>query len=188
MSRILVRDVRLAFATIWHPEPFPNGKDPTPYYSASFILPPKHKQLPELNKLMADLANEEWKLKGPAILKAIKQTGKVFLRDGDIKPEYDGFPGNWFISARSKTKPNCFDHKRDTVTEEQGLLYSGCYVNVLLSCYSYTKGNNGLGAELKGIQYLRKGDAFGGGGPAAQPDEFDEIDAPDDGDDDDIMG
>lgn len=191
-SRILVRDVRLAFFTGWEPEAFPGGTDPTKYYSASFIMGRKHPQVPQINKLMEDLckAEDKWQKKGPLIvLKAIKATGKVFFRDGDTKPEYDGFPGNWFISARSKTRPNYFDHKRDNITEDMGLLYSGCYVNVLLSTYSYTKGNNGLGAEIKGIQYLRKGDAFGGGGPAAAPDEFDEIDAPEDdeGSDDDMM-
>jgi hypothetical protein len=192
MSRILVKDVRLAFAVLWHPEPFPGGKDPTPYYSGSFIMPPTHPQRRELNVLMDTLAAEEWKLRGPAVLKAMKATGKVFFRDGNTKPEYDGFPGNWFISARSKVKPNCFDHKRDNITEEMGILYSGCYVNVLLSTYAYTKGNNGLGAELKGVQFLRKGDAFGGGGPPAQADEFDEIDAPDeeaaDADADEMLG
>jgi len=178
-SRILVRDVRGAFLCLWHPEPFPGGKDPTPYYSGSFIMPPSHPQRGAINKLMESLANQEWKLKGPVILKAIKATGKVFFRDGNTKPEYDGFPGNWFISARSKVQPNCFDHARNKITEDMGIIYSGCYVNVLLSTYSYTKGNNGLGAELKGIQFLRKGDAFGGGGPPAAADEFDEIDAPD---------
>lgn len=188
MPRILVRDVRLAFAdTLWHAEPFPGGRDPTPYHNASFLLGPQHKQLPELNKMCEDLCKEEWKVKGPSVLKAIKLTGKIFLRDGDTKPEYDGFPGNWFISARSKTRPNYFDHKRDNITEDMGLLYSGCYVNVLLSTYSYTKGNNGLGAEIKGIQYLRKGDAFGGGGPPAAAEDFDEIDAPDDGDDEGLL-
>jgi len=60
------------------------------------------------------------------------------------------------------------------------LLYSGCYVNVNLEAYPYTKGNNGLGARVRGVQLLRKGEAFGGGGPPASDDEFDEIDTPED--------
>lgn len=195
-NRILVKDVRQSFMCYWKPEPFPNGNDPTPYYSGTYLLPLDHPQLVALNKIIDDLAKEKWpgtvknsqgivvpKWKG--ILAAIKAKGKCFLRDGDTKPEYDGFPGMMFISARSKIRPNYFDWQKMPISEDSGILYSGCYVNVSIECFAYTRGNNGIGARLRGVQFLRKGDAFGGGGPAAGEEEFDEIDAPpEDGEED----
>jgi hypothetical protein len=188
--RIMLRDVRQSFMCYWKPEPFPNSTDPTPYFSGTYLLPADHPQLPELKKICLELCVEKWgKTKGPAIYKAIQMTGKIFLRDGNAKPDYDGFPGNWFISARSKVMPSYFDGQKQPITEAQGVLYSGCYVNVSLEMFAYTKGNNGLGARQRGVQFLRKGDAFGGGGPPADESEFDEIDNPEEaGEVDPLMG
>jgi Enterobacter phage Enc34, ssDNA-binding protein len=193
--RFKLLDVRQSFMCYWTPEPFPTGNDPTPYFSGTYLLTPDSKlqyysddnkllpkklpALAELEKIGTVLTTDKWAKKGPAILKAIKMTGKIFYRDGDTKPDYEGFPGTFFVSSRSKIRPNYFDQQKQEITEAQGLLYSGCYVNVTLEAYAYTKGNNGLGARLRGVQLLRKGEAFGGGGPPAGDDEFDEIDNPD---------
>lgn len=193
--RFKLLDVRQSFMCYWTPEPFPDSSDPTPYFSGTYLLTPESKlqyyddkgkvlpkklpAKPELDKICLALANEKWGKKGPAILKAIQMTGKIFMRDGDTKPDYEGFPGTFFISARSKVRPTYFDQQKNEITESQGLLFSGCYVNVNLEAYPYTKGNNGLGARIRGVQLLREGEAFGGGGPPADQDEFDEIDTPD---------
>lgn len=188
MARIMLKRARQSFMQYWTPAPFPTGNDPTPYYSGTYLLEPEHPQLAELEEICVSLCNEKWGKKGPAILKAIKMTGKIFLRDGNTKPDYDGFPGNFFISARSKIRPAYFDMQKQEITEAQGILYSGCYVNVSLEMFAYTKGNNGLGARQRGVQYAGKGDAFGGGGPPAGADEFDEIDNPEEEEVDDLMG
>lgn len=204
--RFKLLDVRQSFMCYWTAEPFPTGNDPTPYFSGTYLLTPDSKlqyysddnksllpkklpALAELEKIGALLTNEKWGKKGPAILKAIKMTGKIFFRDGDTKPDYNGYPGTFFVSTRSKVRPNYFDQQKQEITEAQGLLYSGCYVNVTLEAYAYTKGNNGLGARLRGVQLLRNGEAFGGGGPPASDDEFDEIDTPEEETEtDDLMG
>lgn len=183
-NEIRLEDVRLAFPKLWTPEPFPGGNDPTPYFSTCFLIPKTHPQLPILEKMMLRLAIEKWgPQKGPSVLKAAKAIGKVFLRDGDAKADTDGFEGHMFVSARSKTRPNIFDGLRNTVTEADGVVYGGCYVNAIISCYAYTKGNNGLGAGLKGVQFKRAGDAFAGGGSPSDADDFDELGVQDDGDD-----
>ena len=175
-NEIRLNNVRLAFPKIWTAEPFPGGVDPTPYFSATFIIPKNHPQIKDLEKLMARLATEKWgPTKGPQVLKAAKAIGKVFLRDGDAKAGVDGFDGNMFISARSKTRPTVFDNLRNPVTEADGIVYGGCYVNAVISTFAYVKGNNGLGAGLKGVQFAGKGDAFAGVGKAADEDDFDEI-------------
>lgn len=203
--RFQLLDVRQSFMCYWQAEPFPDSLDKTAYYSGTYLLTPESKlryyaddnktllpkKLPaqaELDKICEKLTNEKWTKKGPAVLKAIKMTGKIFFRDGDTKPDYEGFPGTHFISARSKIRPTYFDGQRQPLSEDMGVLYSGCYVNVNLEAYAYTKGNNGLGARLRGVQFLRAGEAFGGGGPPASDDEFDEIDNPEEETADDLLG
>ena len=174
-NEIRLEDVRLSFPKLWTPEPFPGGQDPTAYFSAQFILEKGHPQIKILEALMLKLANEKWNARGAAVLKAAKAVGKVFMRDGDSTPEVEGYEGNFFVSARSKTRPTTLDGQRNPVTESDGVIYGGCYVNAIISCYAYVKGNNGLGAGLKGVQFKRKGDAFSGGGTPAESDDFDEI-------------
>lgn len=174
-NEIRLTNVRLAFPKLWTPEPFPGGTDPTPYFSATFILPKNHPQIKALNDMMTRIANEKWGAKGPQVLKAAKAIGKVFLRDGDAKADMDGFEGNMFISARSKTRPGTFDNLRNPTTDADGIIYGGCYVDAVVSFFAYVKGNNGLGAGLKGVQYRGPGDAFTGAGKPADSDDFDEI-------------
>lgn len=206
--RFKLIDVRQSFMCYWTAEPFSDSLDKTPYYSGSYLLtddsklqyydadnnkkllPKKLPAKAELEKICVALCNDKWTKKGPAILKAITMTGKIFFRDGDTKPDYDGYPGTHFISARSKVRPIYLDQQKQPISEEQGILFSGVYVNVTLEAYAYTKGNNGLGARIRGVQLLRTGEAFGGGGPPADEDEFDEIEAPDEeeGETDPLMG
>lgn len=180
-NEIRLENVRIAFPRLWTPEPYPGGTDPTKYFSASFIMPKDHPQVKQLEALMAKLANDKWGAKGPSVLKTAKAVGKVFFRDGDSKGDVDGFEGNMFVSARSKTRPTILDGQRGTVTEADGIIRGGYYVNAIISCYAYTTGNNGLGAGLKGVQFRAKGDEWGGGAPA-ESDDFDEISAPDESD------
>lgn len=179
MGRIRLDMVRQSFMTYWTPEAFPDSPDPTKYYSGTYILQPTHPQLKALRKMIdADGIGKWGAAKWPAMKKAIELKGKVFLRDGNTKPDTDGFPGNWFVSARSKVRPNYFGLDKMPLTEEQGVLYSGCYVNVSIETYAYTKGSNGIGARIRGVQFAKDGDAFGGGGPPADDSEFDEIENP----------
>lgn len=214
--RFKLLDVRQSFMCYWEAEPFPTGNDKTPYFSGTYLLTPdsklqyyadavgteKPKLLPkklpalaELEKISVKLTNEKWLKKGPGILKAIKMTGKIFVRDGDTKPDYDGFPGTHFISARSKVRFPVFDQLKQPLEESDGKIFSGCYVDATLEAYAYTKGNNGLGCRVRGVQLRRIGEAFGGGGPPADDSEFDEIAVEDEEetadateDDDDLMG
>ena len=56
------------------------------------------------------------------------------------------------------------------------MLLSGYYVDAILDIWaqenSYGKRIN---AQLKGVQFRRKGDVFSGGGAPAEDDDFDEI-------------
>jgi len=185
-NEIRVDNVRVAFPK-WAPEAFLGGKDPTEYVSAAFLLPKDHPQLPALEKLQLNCAIAKWgPKKGPVALAAAKAIGKVFLHDGDTKADTDGFEDNMFISARTKSdrQVQFRDGMRNiiSVEEAQKMIYGGCYANVVISAYAYSKGNNGIGAGIKAVQFRAKGDAFVGG-PPPEDDDFDEIAMPE-GDDD----
>jgi len=179
--KLLLRDVRLAFPNLWKATAPKGGGEEA--FSASFLLTADHKQLPEIKKALAAVASEKWGAKSVAVYKALEAADKTCLHNGDSKAEYDGFEGNLYISSRAKIRPSVFDGQRSPLTEADGKPYSGCYVNASIELWaqdnSYGKRIN---AQLRGVQFLRDGDAFAGGGKAADADEFDKIGAPD-GDD-----
>ena len=148
-------------------------------FSASFLLHPTHKQLPEIKKALLAVAKEKWGAKGEAIYKALEASDKICLHKGDSKAEYDGFEGMLYVSSRSKTRPTVFDGQRNELTEADGKPYSGCYVNASIELWAQENDfGKRVNAQLRGVQFLRDGDAFAGGGKPADADEFDEIGAP----------
>lgn len=96
------------------------------------------------------------------------------MRDGDLKP-YEGFAGCFAVKASNKIKPTVYDVDKSPLDESSGKLYAGCYVDVKLSIKAWeANGGKGVSAYLKGVRFVREGDAFAGGG-VARADDFDDI-------------
>lgn len=177
MARFRLQDVRLAFPNLFVASAPKGGGEKA--FSASFLLPPNHPQLKALKDAMKAVATEKWGQKGAAIYAALEAQNKLALHDGNTKSEYEGFEGMLFVSSRSKIKPTVFDQQKNDVSQESGLIYSGCYVNASIELWAQANDfGKRINAQLRGVQFLRKGDAFAGGGSAADADEFDEISAP----------
>jgi len=172
---IMLPDVRIAFPQIFTPSQVNNeGK---PAFSGSFLFPPDHPVVVLIQRAIAKVANAKWGEKGPEILKALIAGDKVCLHNGDAKSNYDGFVGNLFVSARSPTRPLVIAQDRSPLVEADGKLYSGCYVNAQIALWAQPASNPGgkrVNAQLRGVQFLRDGEAFGGGA-VAQADEFDVV-------------
>lgn len=176
--RIMLRDWRLAFPNIWKASAPKGGGEEA--FSASFLAPPTHKQIKEVKAALLSLAKEKWGAKGESMYKTLESTGKLCLHDGDSKAEYEGFEGNLFISSRSKTRPSVFDQQRNDLTQADGKPYSGCFVNASIELWAQDNDfGKRINAQLRGVQFLRDGDAFAGGGQPADKEEFDEIAMPD---------
>lgn len=179
--KLVLRNVRLSFPKIWTPEPFPGGKDPTPYYSAAAIVPPNHPQFAAINAAIDQVGAAKFGAKWPAVKAAATQLGKICFRDGATKPDTEGYAGNWFISARSKVKPKVYGLagiSGGEITEASGKPYGGCYVNMVVSLFGYSNTAKGVAAELGDIQFAGEGDAFTGAGQArASADDFGSLDA-----------
>lgn len=173
-GRVMLRNVRLAFPALFEPSSYGEGE---PAYSATLIMDPAQAEV--VDKAIAGVARDKWGAKADAQLKALRAAGKVCLRDGDEKTDYDGFEGMMFIAARSKTRPTVVDGQRQPLTQSDGRIYAGCYVNASLEVWAQDNAyGKRINCTLRGVQFVRDGEAFGGGRPASA-DEFDELEAED---------
>ncbi len=174
-GRMMLKNVRLAFPALWEAETV-NGEG-KPSFSAALLLDPEHPQVGEIRQRMLAVANDKWKDKGASVYKALEKSDKLALHDGDAKSNYDGFPGNLYVSAAAQegARPAIIDGQRRQLTPKDGKPYAGCYVNVSLEFWAQDNAyGKRINAQLRGVQFLRDGDAFSAARPA-DADEFEEV-------------
>ena len=193
--KLHLNNVRVSFANgLYKASAFEAGQQEK--YGADFILQPDSVVLrvnPDGTKTKTTIreaemavATEAWKAAGGKVLASLEGSKKS-IRDGDKRVNgagevYEGYEGHVYVTAKSPTRPLLVDANRTPITEEDGTIYSGCYVNAIVDLYANTKpATKGVFAALKGVQFVRDGDAFGGGAPA-KADEFDAVDGADAGD------
>ena len=175
IGRILLKDVRLAFPNLFEPTTV-NGEG-KPRYSATLIIPADHPQLAEIRAKQEAVAKDKWRDKAAAILRGLEKQDKIALHDGDTKTKYDGFPGNFFISAAAQENaaPTVIDRDRSPLSSKSGRPYPGCYVNASIELWVQDKAyGQRINAQLRGIQFYRDGDSFSAGRPA-DADEFEDV-------------
>lgn len=174
-GRLMLKNVRLSFPNLF--EPSTVGGEGAPRYSAMLILEPTHPQLVEIRAKMKAVAKEKWAAKADTTYTGLEKTDKLALHDGDTKSQYDGVGGNWFISAAAQetARPTVIDQNKSPLTAKDGKPYAGCYVNASIDLWPQdNKYGKRINAQLRGIQFLRDGDAFAAGRPA-DSDEFEEV-------------
>lgn len=174
-----LKDVRLSFSQNLFTPGITAGGDANqkPAYSSTFLIPKDDPQLTELKNVIIAVAKEKWGAKFDGIVKQLKAQDRICLHDGD-SVEYEGFEGNMFVRARSYIAPKVFDRDKTELSERSGRPYAGCYVNARIDIYAQDKaGTIGkrINASLKGVQFVRDGDAFVGSAPASA-DDFDDLD------------
>jgi hypothetical protein len=162
-----VQNVRISFPNIFHASAFAEGQ--TKKFSATFIMDDDHPQMDELNALIEKTAKDKWSKKIPSSLKRP-------LRDGDEK-DLDGFgEGTFFFNASNTKRPTLVDRDRQTLIEEDGKPYAGCYVNAIVKPWAQdNQYGKRINFSLEGVQFVRDGDAFGGGANVANADDFDSL-------------
>ena len=179
---LMLKNVRAAFLQVWEATQVKPGEGKAAF-SGTFLMPPDHPDILAIREAITAVANAKWKDKAADILVGLIAADKVALHNGDTKNQYDGFAGNMFVSARSPSRPLVIAQDRSILVETDGKPYSGCYVNVQVAAWAQDNGyGKRVNAQLRGVQYLRDGDAFGGGA-VAQAEEFDVVEGADaDGD------
>lgn len=180
MAKIKLNDVRLSFPNLWAAKEFKPG-DGKFRYDATFLIEPGSENDKKIRDAIKAAGEETWGAKGEKTLRAIEgQANKYAYQDGDLK-EYDGYEGMWFLACHSKVRPLVIDRRPklpdgspNILTEADGKPYAGCYVNATVEIYAQKGENPGLRASFTGVQFVRDGDAFGGGS-AAKAEDFDDL-------------
>ena len=135
--------------------------------------PNAKEEIAAVRKLLKDAVFAKWGENPPAKLRNP-------IRDGDDEVDAQGepkAPGYYFlnVSAKEEYPPLLIDGSRKVVT---GGWQSGDWGIVQVSVFAYdTRGNRGVSAGLRAIQFISHGDSLGGGG-SVTPDSFDEVAKP----------
>ena len=170
MSTVMLSDVRLSFANALFEPKVVQGQG-EPKFSGSFIFPTNHPCVAAIKAAMKKVAEEEWKEKAGEVFAMLKASDRLCLRDGDTKPQYEGYKGNLFLNASNKIKPLVIDGNKSPLSAASGRPYSGCYVNMSIEVWAQdNKFGKRINATLKGVQYLRDGARLAGGGVASAED------------------
>lgn len=155
---------------------------------ATLLIEPSHPQFKQVENAIKQAAQEKWKDKWEARLKGARLKDNVCLRDGDAKSKYDGYGGNFYVTASCKgndveelcVKPTVYDKGRNEVPtalvregKARNLIYRGCYVNALIEVYAMDQYGDQVNAKLVGIQFRADGDAFGSA--PARADDFEDV-------------
>jgi len=153
MSKIQLKNVRLSFPSLFQKGTY-EGKENNKY-EATFLIPKKDSE----TKKMVDEAIEKAIIDYGKKIKISKD--RYCIKDGDDS-ELDGYENNWSLKAGNKRRPIAIGRDKASLTEEDNLLYAGCYVNAVVDFWiqdnSYGKRVN---ANLHGVQFVKHGDAFG---------------------------
>lgn len=170
--KITLKNVRLSFPDIFTAKAFEEGQ--TPKYKATFLFEKGSATHKEVDAAIIALAKEKWGPKADALLKSIRgNPNKFCLQDGDNK-SYDGYEGMMYIGASNKGRPTVIDRDRTPLTQDDARPYAGCYVNAIIELFTYDNTGKGIAASLSGIQFVKDGEAFSGGRPAAA-DDFEDL-------------
>jgi hypothetical protein len=171
--RVSLTGVRLAFTdALFEAKPFKQGDKKR--FSCKFLIPKESAAATAVKDAIVAAAKAEFKDDYAKVLAVLKAENKLCLTDGDIK-DYDGYKGNFVLSASNKVRPQLLGPNRQPLEEKDGMLYSGVYVVAKVSIWAQ---NNDWGkrinCNLRGIQFFAPGEAFTGGG-VASADEFEDI-------------
>lgn len=175
-GRIRLDNVRLSFPALFNPEAYQPGD--AEKYKATFLVEQGSALAKTVEAKILAVLKDKFPNgnKAETVLKSIRGNPNKFCwQDGDSK-EYDGYAGMMALSAKNTTRPTVIDGNKSPLTEKDGKPYVGCYVNATVDFFVYDNGGTGVSASLRGVQFLRDGDAFTAGRPA-DSDEFDEVTA-----------
>lgn len=183
MARVILKNVRLSFPTLWEPKEYEPG-DGRPRYSATFLVDPGSENEVNIRKAIKAEADAKWGKKADAILKSLEgNSNKFCYLDGSIK-EYTGYEGKFYLTSHrqaSSGPPAVVDKDKTPLAPDSGKPYGGCYVNASVDIYAQAGANQGIRCGLVAIQFAADGEAFAGS--PATADDFDDLSSEDEDND-----
>lgn len=206
MKTLISSPARLAYPHLFKKRPGmqnDDGSTSEPKFEATFILPHNHPSLPEIRRVIAEVAHAAWGTSPAAIslqnaaaaqgrnIPAVEALMETFdddqkgLRDGNKKPDSEGFIGNLFIAARTKARPGVFGLDGKTpLAEEDGVIYSGCMACGEIDVWALNKPGvkKRIVIDLLGVQFAGDAEPFTAGAPPTTAGTFGDLSAaPDQG-------
>lgn len=185
-TKIMLRNVRLSYEHIFKPSAFDESQSAK--YSGTFIITKDHPDVPALRKALLAAGQEKFPA---AFTSAAWPKGYTCaLKDGDTDTNASGellsdanpeYKGCYVLRADSTRRPLVIDRQKAAVTEDDGVIYSGCYVNASLAAagYEFAKVKKGVKCYLNGVQFVADGERFG----VDAMNDFDALDEADDHED-----
>ena len=176
--KVMLKNVRLSYPSLFKPSGYQGSE---PKYSATFLMEDGSEQHKALKAAILSVAEEQFADKAKAVLK--KQDDNSMRRllkhgndnvddEGEVR---DGYADMVTIKASNKTAVRVIGRGKQDLTEADGIPYAGCYVNAQIDLWAQDNAyGKRINCTLRGVQFVRDGEAFGGGRPAAA-DEFDEL-------------
>lgn len=189
---ITLDNVRISFPQL-HEAKTVNGQG-EPAFSAAFLMPPDSPALALINKTILEVGFKKWKQDWktgkpgadgkptPGIYTILKAQGRLPLHSGDEKANYEGYAGNFSLSARSPTRPGVIDRNTTPLTAQDDKCKSGDYVRASVEIWAMdNKFGKRICAKLRWVQFLAQGDRFAGGGTPIDPNEYEDLSMPGEG-------
>jgi hypothetical protein len=177
-QRIVIKEARLAFPDLFTARSVDGGPL---MYGATLIIAPTSAAIAQINAEEERVAREKWGEKAPQVLAMIRANNRGAIKPGILKAKFDGFEGNYFVSANAKQRPTVVDRNGSPLTEKDGRIYAGCYVLGHISLWAQdNQYGQRVNAEITGVQFLRDGDAFSGGAAPSSVEEFADLSAEED--------
>ena len=160
-KKINLINLRLSFPPVFQKSVF-EGKEGK--FEATFILnKTDHKKIiKELVQEAKELEKKGISEKTKAKLKGGKLSeDKICLKDGD-EQERENYQNCFYFKASSNKRPLCVNKDRSPLTQEDGKIYGGCYVNAIITlwCQDNNYGAR-INANLLALQFFKDGDTFG---------------------------
>ncbi len=182
-EKITLSVVRLSFPQIWDAKSL--AADQKPKFQSTFLLDPSDKahsiMIKKIKKEAKRIVEEQF----GEVPKGLKKCFGL-ADDHELKKDYDGYKGQFYIASSSVQQPTLVDRNRNEVVEKDGVLYAGCYVNTVITlwCQDHPVGGKGVNANLRIVQFVKDGEAFGNA-PAKAEEELEVIELDDDEETDD---
>jgi hypothetical protein len=188
-EKIRIENGRLSFARLFKPKAFREGQDPR--FEGSILLDPSDKKhaakIDEICERAHEILAEHYNGKIPKGIKLcfgyadgspVTVGGKKYNSE---EKDYDGYEGMFYLSSANKTKPKTVHRNpRVELAEDDGVLYSGCYVNMTVTLWTQdNEYGKRVNANLRAVQFVKDGEAFGVA-PVDAEEEFDEVEIEDD--------
>lgn len=178
-GRYLLKNVRLSFPYLFEPdEQEDDNGNKKKTYRVTLLLPKAtHKPVAQkLSRIISDMCEEEY---GNAKLAADRK----FLRDGD-ESDVEDHHGHWTVTVRETRKPILVDRDRQPTEEDDELLYSGAWANVVIRPWAQNgksmKKKNKYGKRINAgfdiVQFVDHDDNLAGNARPDVDEVLDELD------------